>query len=61
MKINISQAPVLALPNLQNTFEVEIDANGYAMRKILMQGGRLVCYNSEIFHGAFLNYPTYEK
>lgn len=26
-----------------------------------MQGGRHVCYHSEVFHGAFLDYPTYDK
>jgi hypothetical protein len=61
LKINISQVPVLALPKFQNPFEVEIDASGYAMGEILMQGGRLVCYHSDIFHGEVINYPTYDK
>jgi hypothetical protein len=26
-----------------------------------MQGGMDVCYHSKVFHGAVLNYPTYEK
>jgi penicillin V acylase-like amidase (Ntn superfamily) len=60
MKINISQAPILALQNLQNHFKVEIDESGYAMGVFFMQG-RIVCYHSEIFHGAVLNYPTYDK
>jgi hypothetical protein len=46
---------------LQNPFEVETNASGYAMGDILMQGGRPVCYHSEIFHGEVLNYPTYDK
>jgi hypothetical protein len=37
IKIKIIQAPVLALPNLQNPFEVEADASGYAMVAVLMQ------------------------
>jgi hypothetical protein len=40
---------------------VETDASGYAMGSILMQGGRSVCYHSEIFHGVVLNYSTYNK
>jgi hypothetical protein len=40
---------------------VEKNASGYAMGAVLMQGGRFVCYHSEIFHVEFLNYPTYEK
>ncbi|XP_020254137.1 uncharacterized protein LOC109831212 [Asparagus officinalis] len=31
LKRKISEAPVLALPNLQRTFEVESDASSYAM------------------------------
>jgi hypothetical protein len=36
LKWNINQALVLALPNLENPFEVEIDASGYAMGAALM-------------------------
>jgi len=46
---------------LKNPFEVEANANGYAMRAVLMQGGRHVCYHSKIFHGVVPNYPTYDK
>jgi len=34
-KINI--APILALPNLQTTFEIETDASGYSIGVVLMQ------------------------
>ncbi|XP_026410110.1 uncharacterized protein LOC113305244 [Papaver somniferum] len=37
LKKNISEAPVLALPNLQRTFEVETDASNYAMGGVLLQ------------------------
>jgi hypothetical protein len=52
---------VLAEPNLQNPFEVEIDVSGYAMGVVLMQGGMKICYHSEVFHGEVLKYPTYDK
>jgi penicillin V acylase-like amidase (Ntn superfamily) len=52
---------MLMLPNLHKPFEVEMDASGYAMREVLMQGGRLVCYHFEVFYGVVFNYPTYEK
>jgi hypothetical protein len=40
---------------------VETNSIGYAMGAVLIQGGMLVCYHSEVFHGAVLNYPTYDK
>jgi hypothetical protein len=52
---------MLTLPNLKNPFEVETNASGYAMRVVLMQGGRPLCYHFELFHGQILNYPTYDK
>jgi hypothetical protein len=36
LKRKISQAPVLALPNLQKPFKVETNASGYAMGAVLM-------------------------
>ena len=36
LKNKISQAPTMALPNLQQPFEVEIDASGYVMGVVLM-------------------------
>ena len=35
------------------------DASEYAMGEILIQGGKLVLYHFEMFHGGVLNYPTY--
>jgi hypothetical protein len=61
LKRKISEAPVLALPDLQKPFEIEGDASGYAMGAVLMQGGRPVAYHSEMFQGAAKNYPTYDK
>ena len=51
----------MALPNLQYPSEVETDASGYAMGVVLMQEGKHVCNHYEVFHGEFLNYPTYDK
>jgi hypothetical protein len=36
MKQKIIQTVVLALPNLQNPFEFDIDASGYAMGVVFM-------------------------
>lgn len=40
---------VLALPDFQKPFEVETNANESAMDAILLQGGRIICYHSEVF------------
>eukprot|EP00253_Pinus_taeda_P020498 PITA_20498 len=61
LKKKIIKAPILTLPNLQQPFEVETDVSGYATEIFLMQGGRPIFYHSEVFHGAILNYPTYNK
>jgi len=36
-------------------------ASGYVMGRAFMQGERIVCYHSKVFHGEVLNYPTYNK
>lgn len=61
LKDKICQAPVLALPDMQQPFEVETDASSHAMGAILLQGGKPMCYHSELFSGAVQNYPTYDK
>jgi hypothetical protein len=61
LKWKISQAPVLTCLNFHNPSEVDIDASRYAIGLILMEGGKLVCYHYDIFHGRVLNYPTYDK
>ena len=42
IKKKITEAPVLALPNLQRTFEVETDASQYALGAVLLQDGKPV-------------------
>jgi len=37
------------------------DAFGVGISVVLLQGGHLIAYFSEKFHGASLNYPTYDK
>ena len=36
LKEKISSTPVLALPNLRQPFEIQIDANNYAMGEVLL-------------------------
>ena len=61
LKKKINHAPIMALPNLQQPFEVETHVSGYPMGVVLMKGGRPTWYHSEVFHGAVLNYPTNDK
>jgi hypothetical protein len=57
LKEKISSAPVLALPNLRQPFEIQTDAMG----AVLLQHGKPICFHSETFNGAVINYPTYDK
>jgi hypothetical protein len=61
LKEKINTTPVLALPNLQQPFEIEIDANKYAMGAVLMQYCKPICYYYENFNQEVVNYPTYDK
>jgi hypothetical protein len=61
LKEKISSTPVLALPNLRQPFEIQTDASNYAMGAVLLQHGKPICFHSETFNGAVINYPTYDK
>ena len=49
------------MPNIQQPFDIETDANDYAMGKMLMQHGKPMCYHSKTFNSTIVNYPTYDK
>ena len=57
----ISLAPVLALPDLRQPFEIQTYASDYAMGAVLLQHGKPIAFHSETFNGAVVNYPTYDK
>jgi hypothetical protein len=61
LKEKISLAPVLALMNLRQPFEIQTDAIHYAMGTVLLQYGKPICFHSETFNSAMINYPTYDK
>ena len=58
---NINSAPILALPDLRQPFEIQTDASDYAMGAVFMQHGKPISFHYEIFHGAMTNYPTNYK
>ena len=61
LKQRLCSAPVLSLPNLQQSFEIQTDALEYALGEILMQHGHPVAYHSETFSNIVRRYPTYDK
>jgi hypothetical protein len=61
LKEKINTAPVLALLNLQQSFEIKTDASRYDMGAVLMQYRKPICYHSENFNQVVVNYPTYNK
>jgi hypothetical protein len=61
LKEKISSAPVPALPNLRQPFEIQTDASNYAMGAVLLQHGKPICFHYETFNGVVISYPTYDK
>jgi hypothetical protein len=61
LKEKIRSAPVLALPNLRQPFEIQTDAIHYVMGEVFLQHGKPICFHSKTFNGVVINYPTYDK
>ena len=61
LKYRLCSTPVLALPDLQQPFEIKTDAFDYAIRAVLTQQGHLVAYHSETLSDTVSKYLTYDK
>jgi len=57
----MSSTPLLAPPDLRQSFEIQTDASDYAMDAVPMQHGKPIYFHSKTFNGAVINYPTYDK
>ena len=52
---------VLSLVDLQQPFEIEIDASNYVLGLFLTQQRHLITYHSETLYDIVRKYPTYDK
>ncbi|KAK8940525.1 hypothetical protein KSP39_PZI010475 [Platanthera zijinensis] len=61
IKIFMTEAPVLRLPNFDKNFEVSCDASGAGIGGVLSQEGHPIRFFSEKLSGPKLNYSNYER
>jgi Reverse transcriptase (RNA-dependent DNA polymerase)/RNase H-like domain found in reverse transcriptase/Integrase zinc binding domain/Chromo (CHRromatin Organisation MOdifier) domain/gag-polyprotein putative aspartyl protease len=63
IKTALTSAPVLALPDVSKTFQIEVisDASDVGVGAILLQDGRPIAYFSKKLNDAERNYSTTEK
>ncbi|MCO5576503.1 hypothetical protein L7F22_030313 [Adiantum nelumboides] len=57
----MTTGPVLILPDLQKSFEVYCDACGRSLGEVLMQEGRVIAYESQMFSKPEMTAQIYEK
>jgi hypothetical protein len=61
LKHHLCSAPVLSFPDLQQPFDIEIDASDYVVGAIPTQHKHPVAYHSETPSNTVRKYPTYDK
>lgn len=61
LKKAMSSTPVLALPNFNEEFAIEIDVSGYGIGAVLSQNGRPIAYLSKGIAESKRSWSIYEK
>lgn len=61
LKTKLTQPPLLAMPDFNETFVLECDASGNGIGAVLMQKGQPIAYLSQGLKGRTTILSTYEK